>query len=179
MIDRLEGWLRTDRLQAAGAVETLVAPGPPRAPDAAAASEPPAEEPAPTVVTLSGTPALLFSGDCRVVGDDGRQRRRTFRGTLPTRYAFTARALSCRFEKQDFRGRLRADLYVDDELRAWARTLNPFNWVLVRSDGPWGQAAGIEGDKRVLVRHRRFSGPGRIVPPLSGTMIPPIVPDRP
>ena len=183
-IDRLEGWLRTDQLPAAGAVETLVAPGPPPTPAAASASGPPAEHPAPVVVTVSGTPALLFSGDCRIVGEDGRQRRRTFRGTVPKRYAFAGRTLSCRFEKQDFRGRLRADLYIDDELRAWARTLAPLNWILVRSDGPWGEAAGVEGDRRVLVRGverpgRRSSGPSRIVPPLSGTIIPPIVPERP
>jgi hypothetical protein len=49
-------------------------------------------------------------------------------------------------------GPLRADLYVDDVLRAWARTLNPLNWIQVRTDGPWGKAAGIEGNKRVLVR---------------------------
>lgn len=175
-IDRLEGWLRTDQLPAAGAVETLVAPGPRRTPAADPAPDPPAERPAPAVVTLSGTPALLFSGVCRVVGEDGRQHRRTFRGTVPKRYAFAGRILSCRFEKQDFRGRLRADLRIDDELRAWATTLNPYNWVVVRSDGPWGEAAGIEGNKHVIVRDRGGSGPDRIVPPLTGTIIPPIVP---
>jgi hypothetical protein len=114
-VDRLEGWLRTEKLQAVGNVETLVAPGPAQPPATAGASDPPAKRPAP-------------------------------------RYAFDGRALSCHFEKQDFRGRLRADLYVDDVLRAWARTLNPLNWIQVRTDGPWGKAAGIEGNKRVLVR---------------------------
>jgi hypothetical protein len=151
-VDRLEGWLRTEKLQAVGNVETLVAPGSAQPPAAAGASDPPTKRPAPAVVTVSGTPALHFTGNCRIVGENGRQRRRTFRGTVPRRYAFDGRALSCHFEKQDFRGRLRADLYVDDVLRAWARTLNPLNWIQVRTDGPWGKAAGIEGNKRVLVR---------------------------
>lgn len=181
-IDRLEGWLQIDQLPAAGTVEILVPPGSQQS-SSVAPPNPPIERQMPAIVAISGTPGLSFSGECQVIGENGRRNRRTFRGTVPNRYTFTGQVVSCRFEKRDFRGRLRADLYVGDELRAWARTLNPFNWVLVRTDGPWGAAAGIEGDKRVIVRGvepsaGRRSGPDRIVPPLSGPMIPPLVPDR-
>lgn len=97
------------------------------------------------LLRISGTPALAFSGDCQAIGRDGVARRFGLRGHVPDRIAFTATALSCRIRKEDFRGRLRARLWVGGRVIAEAETRAPLQRVTVRSAGPWGDAAGLKG----------------------------------
>ena len=155
-----------------------------------AAVEPPPPEPPPDrigfVLELSGSPAMLYRGNCRLGGRDGSERKVSLRGLIPKRYKFRGDYLSCRVQKFDALGRLKARLYANGKRVAYATTAAPYNWVGVRGEGPWGRASGWRGNQRlVVIRDAEVPGAARprgpvpplsgpIVPPLSGSMIPPI-----
>ncbi len=58
--------------------------------------------------------------------------------------------MSCTVQKWDAIGRLTVTLSSDRDVVAHATTAAFFNWVRVRSDGPWGEARGLRGDQRIL-----------------------------
>jgi len=123
---------------------------------------------------VSGTPAMKFAGECNLVGADGRSRRRTFAGLVPSRLDFAASALRCWVRKRDARGRLWVELIRDGSLIARAETRAAFNHVRVQSAGPWGAAAGVRGQVRVRQIEIAPEARGRIVPPLTGRIVPPL-----
>ena len=165
----LEGWVLAENLEET----TLIAP----------AALPPAESeevvalrnvrPAqPFRLSIGGSPALAFGVDCSFVGTSGRQKTVKFDGLVPKSHRFSGRALSCLVSKQDARGRLEVRLTSGRNLVAQAETAAAYNYVRVRSAGPWGQAAGTRG-AIPLARVQR-SGPGRTVPFLRPPTVPPL-----
>ncbi|MDX1709622.1 MAG: SH3 domain-containing protein [Rhodovibrionaceae bacterium] len=138
----VEGWV------AAEDVSAPAQPAPPPEP------KPIRPEPPPLPVFLleiGGRPALEFTGECRSVGREGSSARRPFADLVPKTYRLQARAVLCRVEKEDFRGRLKALLRRDGKIVAAAETSAPLNYVVVRSDGPWGAAAGWRGNRGLVV----------------------------
>ena len=146
----------------------------------------------PLLLVLSGKVGLAFVGECREAGGERPLRRVRIEGFLPARYLFDGPALSCRVRKDDFHGRLRAEIRVKDDSIAWAETAAAFNHVRVRSDGPWGPAQGVRGAipapritiapeaaRRIVppltgLTPPRLRAPGNPVPPLTGTSVPPL-----
>ena len=135
----VRGWLRSDDL-----VAEQASPATPAAPPPLAG---PAEEAAVAsfVLDIAGTPALAFRASCRVVAAAGTQHTTEVAGLVPQRFAMEAEAVSCRVQKRDVSGRLRVSLSGGTTLLAAAETRAAFNWVRVRSDGPWGVAGGLRG----------------------------------
>ena len=130
------------------------------------------------VLELRGSPALEYRGNCRLSTVDGKQRKVVLRGLIPKEHAFRADFLTCRVQKFDAVGRLKARLYANGKQVARATTAAPFNWVGIRGDGPWGRASGWRGNQRLL-RFRggdqpRSAPPRDPSPPLSGTIVPPL-----
>lgn len=170
----MEGWVRRDRVAPEPRESRVPAPSPPRAgptilPETTA-----------FVASVSGSPALEFRSECHFVDDHGRHTHKVRRGLSPAELTFDALAVSCTVQKFDSRGRLRVTLFRSQEIIASAETAAPFNWVRVRSDGPWGRAGGIRGDiptssvlPRVSPRSDRPLG-SRIVPPFRSDIVPPL-----
>ena len=175
----LVGWVREDRivgrpLEQRGARLPEVIRGPGAAvPDAPA---PPRDTKGDVRfrLSVSGTPAMKFVGECDLVDAGGRSRRRDFAGLVPRRFDFTASAISCLVRKRDFRGRLRVALRRERALIARAETAAALNYVRVRSVGPWGAAGGWRGHVRLRQFEIAPKARGRIVPPLTGPMVPPL-----
>jgi hypothetical protein len=102
------------------------------------------------LLQVGGQPGLKFSGECRTVERSERIARRPFEGLAPKTYRFRAKAVSCRVEKEDFLGRLEVALSRSGRVIAGAETSAPLNTVRVRSDGPWGEAAGWRGNRGLI-----------------------------
>ena len=162
------GWVREDRivgrpLEQRGARLPEVIRGPGAAvPDAPA---PPRDTNGAVRfrLSVSGSPAMEFAGECDLVDAGGRSRRRDFAGLVPGRFDFTASAISRLVRR----------------LIARAETAAAFNHVRVRSVGPWGAAAGRRGHVRLRQFKIAPEARGRIVPPLTGPMVPPLSGARP
>lgn len=97
------------------------------------------------VLDVAGTPALAFRARCQLAASDGERPVAEHAGLVPQRIAMTADAVSCRVRKHDAFGRLRVSLRSGMTVVAAAETRAPYNWVRVRSDGPWGAAGGLRG----------------------------------
>ncbi len=186
-------WVKVGVFRAVGKVgwvhRSLLAPVV-RATKPAAVEPPPPPPPPPDrivfVLELSGSPAMAYVGNCRLGGRDGGERKVSLRGLIPKRYEFRGDFLSCRVQKFDALGRLKARLYANGKRVAYATTAAPYNWVGVRGDGPWGRASGWRGTQRLaIIRDAEVLGAARsrdsvppfsspIVPPLSGAIIPPL-----
>jgi hypothetical protein len=70
------------------------------------------------VLRLEGDPGTTFSGICTVGGKEN-----VLSGRIPKRYAFDAKELSCRIQKQDSgRGRLKVILTANDTTRSVQQT---------------------------------------------------------
>jgi hypothetical protein len=153
----VEGWLR------AGAVEKAVFS------TAREPSTPPLTPPdLPLLLEVEGTPALEFKGRCTLIEADGRSHRLPFRGSVPRRFALEAEAASCKVEKTDAFGRLIVSLSLGSELLARQETRAAFNYVRVRSDGPWGEARGLRGRVGLLLTKPPPPRPG-----IRATRLPP------
>lgn len=131
------------------------------------------------LIEVSGSPAIQFRGDCRVVSAAGATGRWRLKGTIPKSFKVKGIALSCTVLKGDARGRLTVRLLEDGRLVAAAETAAPFNAVGVRTSGPWGEARARRGVDRIPFSIR--PGPSRgLVPPLSSSLVPshslPLVP---
>jgi hypothetical protein len=131
------GWVPADRLTpAVRAMPPEPAPAPP----------PPAPPGARFRLEISGSPAVLYRGECTLVGKTAARKKITLAGSIPDRRRFVGRALSCVVQKWDERGRLRVGLYQGGRLIAYKDTAAAFNYVRVRSAGPWGGARSTRGD---------------------------------
>lgn len=128
------------------------------------------------LIEIRGSPALQFRGDCVVVNEAGDNGGAKFRGLIPKSYVVDGAAVSCSIQKWDAFGRLKVKLFMDDELIARADTAAAFNWVTVRSAGPWGRPAAVRGANPLFsIRRGPRSG---IVPPFSTSPVPSLKPGR-
>ena len=116
-------------------------------------------------IKVSGSPAIQFRGDCRVVNHAGKTERVKFRGSIPKVYSVEATAVSCTIQKWDVQGRLKVKLLKGRRVVARSETAAAFNWVRVRTSGPWGKARGKRGTQgRIVIQ----TGPRKsLIPPLS------------
>ena len=103
---------------------------------------------------VDGTPTIKFRAVCRVVGATGETYQR-YDASIPQVIDFVGSAVSCTARKLDTDGRLSLSLISRDGQRIGSiETSRPYNWVLVQSDGPWGEA----GTGRGLTRMAAPSG---------------------
>ena len=151
--ERRDGWVRVGVFRLVGAFGWVpadrlmpVVRAPPPEPE-------PEPVPVPSVpsgsrfrVEISGSPAVSYRGECTLVGDTGARRKVALAGTIPDRQRFVGGALSCVVQKWDARGRLRVGLYQGGRLIAYKDTAAAFNYVRIRSAGPWGGARSTRGD---------------------------------
>jgi hypothetical protein len=125
------------------------------------------------LLDIDGTPAIGFRASCRIVTPEGEEQGFEFAGLLPDQAVAEAGAISCVVRKADVRGRLRATLLIDGVQLAAAETRAAFNWVRVRSDGPWGPAQAVRGSVAVVLPEvTRPSRRGRTIVPPMGNPVP-------
>lgn len=185
-----DGWVEASRVRREPRREQAPTEAPPQPEEEA----PPAEYA--FGLEVDGSPAVEFRAECRTLTAAGTVRRFELHGTIPERYRVRAQALSCTVQKTEVTGRLEVRLLQEEHAIAAAETAAAFNWVRVRSFGPWGPATSIVGDiqefrvprrdrgeapdadREPPARQRRRAPPlppplGRGVPPL-GRGIPPL-----
>lgn len=157
VLDRQGDWLKVRSRQFMSVGTDLWVPaarvGPPRE-DSASATPPAALEVEPTGpsfrLEIDGTPTLEFRAICRVVGAKGEAFQR-YTASVPQVIDFFGAAVSCTARKLDIDGRLSLSLISRNGRRiASVTTSRPFNSVLVRSDGPWGEAGARRGRTRIV-----------------------------
>ena len=129
-----EGWIQGT---AVVAIPRERAPDPPQVPAI--------ELTIPFELSVGGSPARKFRGTCRLLNAEQVIETVEFEGITPSRFNIEAGAASCIVQKWDARGRLRVELLGGRHLLAAAETAAVFNWVRVRSDGPWGNRGGRRG----------------------------------
>ena len=155
----LEGWLPRDSL----------APGPPARTAVSGAVTPrdipQAAQPPILLLDVSGTPALQFTLSCTLIDAAGGSHQVKRVGSLPKRYTFEGVAVSCKVRKTDAFGRLIATLSDGGHVVARRGTRAAFNFVRVRSDGPWGSARGQRGAVRLFLVDRRAEQRGPVHAP--------------
>ena len=100
------------------------------------------------MLDISGSPAISYRGECLLLSQDGTYRTIEIQGFVPQRYAFEDPAVSCTVQKWDARGRLRVALIQGRRVIARRETAAAYNWVRVRTDGPWGSARSERGNQR-------------------------------
>lgn len=168
----LDGWIPEARL---GDRDPNAPPGLPPEP-AAGETETAGETTAssieipPVFLEVSGTPALSFIGDCSLAIGTGNIEKRKLKGLGRKRFSFGAEAVSCTVQKWQSRGRLEVALWRGGRLIVANETSGPYNFVRVRTDGPWGRARTSRGGVGVPVLRR--SGQDGVVPPFSAPTIP-------
>jgi len=123
-------------------------------------------------LAVEGSPALAFGVKCSLYGAGGAVRTLRYEGFVPKRYGFRGTAIACLVSKQDARGRLDARLSNQTGSLAKALTTAPYNYVRLRSAGPWGRAKGTRG-AIPLVKIEK-TGRRRTVPHLPTPLIPPL-----
>lgn len=138
----VRGWLRSD---------AVVAEPWPSDPPPALSERAPATALRPFELDIAGTPTLAFRATCRVLAAEGEERTHRQAGLVPARVAGEAGAVSCRVRKADAAGRLRVTLHFGESPPVSAQTRAAFNWVRLRSDGPWGEAGGWRGTVGLFV----------------------------
>jgi hypothetical protein len=167
--ERRDGWVRVGVFQMVGAFGWLpadrlmpVVRKMPPEPEPEPAPPPPVPPGSQFRLEIAGSPAVRYRGECTLVGKTGAHKKVALRGSIPERYRFVGGALSCVVQKWDQRGRLRAGLYRGGRLIAYQDTAAAFNYVRLRSAGPWGGARATRGDfPRIRVR----SGEPKITDP--------------
>jgi hypothetical protein len=97
---------------------------------------------------VAGTPGLTLDGDCTVMTSQSTVEHERFRIQSPKTYAISGTALSCTLRKTDPSGRVMISLQQDGRLVAQAETALAYDWVEVRSAGPWGRASGMRGNNQ-------------------------------
>lgn len=172
----LEGWVPEVRLGQRPPGAPLDEP--PEA--AAAATETPEEITASSVempyilMEVAGTPAMSFIGNCRLSDGSGNIEKTKIEGLVTQAFSFGAVAVSCTVQKWQSRGRLEVTLWRGGELIVANETSGPFNFVRVRTDGPWGEARSSRGGVGIPVF--RGDADRGVVPPLSVPTIPSLGP---
>jgi hypothetical protein len=172
----LEGWVPEARLGARPPGEPPdlppeVAPPETEIPAEATASSTQAPR---VLMEVAGSPALSFIGNCRLSDGAGNIEKRKIKGLVTKRFSFGAEAVSCTVQKWQSRGRLEVALWRGGELIVANETSGPFNFVRVRTDGPWGEARSSRGGVGVPVI--RGGADRGVVPPLSVPTIPSLGP---
>jgi len=107
------------------------------------------------IVDISGSPGLSYVGDCVFVDKSGDRNRYDFKGLVPRRFKLTADALTCIVQKWDSHGRLKVGLFKGSNVLVRVETSAPFNYVRVRSDGPWGERSAFRGAIPSIILKRR------------------------
>ena len=126
--------------------------------------DPPPVEPEPKILQLqiSGTPGLDIRLTCDIVGESGERKvERKIRVKTRSRLNFESSAISCRLKKLDAFGRLKAAILRDGRKLAEAETAAAYNYIDVRSSGPWGKARAVRGNV-AIVRSGRSKPKGMI-----------------
>jgi hypothetical protein len=171
----LEGWVLAEDLEADSSLQR--GGGPEASPEETLGEDDP--EPGRRDVSdshfrlsVEGSPALAFGVKCSLYGANGVVRTLRHDGFVPKRYGFRGTAIACLISKQDARGRLDARLSNQTGTLAKALTTAPFNFVRLRSAGPWGRARGTRG-AIPLVRIQK-TGRRRSVPHLPTPLVPPL-----
>ena len=95
---------------------------------------------------IAGTPGLTLDGDCTVMTSQSAVEHERFKAQSPKTYIISGTALSCTLRKTDPFGRVMISLQQDGRLVAQAETAVAYDWVEVRSAGPWGRASGVRGN---------------------------------
>jgi len=101
-------------------------------------------------LVIGGTAALTLEGECTVLTDGLGVEHERFQATTPKTFLITAKGVSCTLRKFDPFGRIQVFLHQDGRPVAQAETTVAFDWVEVRSAGPWGRASGFRGDPKAL-----------------------------
>jgi hypothetical protein len=104
---------------------------------------------------VDGSPGMEIRGECRLVTREDREILWRFTDTVPMQYDLEAEAAACRVDKKDGFGRLRVRLLRGDQDIAWATTATPYNWVQVRSRGPWGSPGASRGLGAIILPMKR------------------------
>ena len=130
------------------------------------------------VLAAEGSPALRVKASCRLVDAAGNVRDATFEALVPRRVTLDAAAASCRLNKMDERGLLRASLSHDGRIVVLVQTNAIYGALTLRTEGPWGAARASQSGALLPRRVPRppDSGAGRTptVPPLKGQTVPPL-----
>ena len=132
------------------------------------------------ILDLAGSPALLVKIKCAVVMANSEIKSLKFQAYVPAQYLLRYSAASCYVQKWDRWGRLRVTLLEDATAIAWAETAAAYNYVTVRSDGPWGEAAGFRGGiafppSMHPVQPLAPTQNRGLVPPLNPPLVPPLI----
>ena len=151
--ERRDGWVRVGVFQLVGAfgwvpadrLMPVVRTMPPE-PEPQPAPLPPVPSGSRFRLEISGSPAVSYRGECTLVGETRVRKKIALGGNIPGRHRFVGGALSCVVQKWNARGRLRVGLYQGGRLIAYQDTAAAFNYVRVRSTGPWGGARSTRGD---------------------------------
>jgi hypothetical protein len=89
---------------------------------------------------LTGSTFVNFAGNCDLVDQRGFATTTRLIGSVPQSYAISAEAVNCQIQNSGVDGTLIAELGATNAVIARASTAASFGEVLVRSDGPWGNA---------------------------------------
>ena len=130
------------------------------------------------ILDISGSPALLVKVKCTVVGPGDGSNVIKFESFVPRKYLLQYDAVACSVQKWDARGRLRVMLLDASTAIAFAETAAAYNYVTVRSDGPWGTAAGFRGTIAFPLGRQPSTETLQLnrglVPPLNPPLVPPL-----
>jgi hypothetical protein len=100
-------------------------------------------------LVVEGSPALKLKVECLLLGKS-TERKVHLEGFVPKSWAFRGEALACTVKKRDSLGNMQVELYQDGEVVAWGFTNAPYNFIRVRTAGPWGGAAARKGGGQVF-----------------------------
>lgn len=146
-------------------------PLPPPEPAAKPKAQKPKIQPTAFVVEITGSTLLQYRGNCRIRDATGKLHFPKLRGSVPRRIRIAGQAVSCIVQKWDAWGSLRVRLTSGGKVIAAARTRAPYNWIRVRSAGPWGRAGSQRGVNWAIPQRR----PKRVKPGQpTGKPVPPV-----
>ncbi|MDX1402361.1 MAG: hypothetical protein R3245_10595, partial [Kiloniellales bacterium] len=136
---RREGWIRLEEVGEGEPFGALPEP------------VPKLPEPETVQLEISGTPGLDIRVTCESI-EDGRTNNfeREVRVGNRRTYSYPGEALSCRLKKLDPFGRLRGRVLRNGRQVSAAETAAAFNYIDVRTDGPWGEAWGRRGQVGIV-----------------------------
>jgi hypothetical protein len=129
--------------------------------------EPPAPKPQPEILQLqiSGTPGLELRLTCDLVDKSGERKfERKVRVRTRRRLDFEVSALSCRLKKLDAFGRLEAAIIQNGRRIVDVRTAAAYNYIEVRSSGPWGKARAVRGNVAIVRTATPAAKPKGMIP---------------
>ncbi len=101
---------------------------------------------------IDGSPAVAFSGECRLIDAAGAEGVARFSGIAPETYRLHGVAASCSLHMTDLRGRVSGVLLDSGEAVAEGKVGVPFHRITLRSAGPWGGAAATTAYPRLAPR---------------------------